>query len=280
LAASEEITAETQSRWQFPPVRVLVVDDGEENRELVTVVLEEIGLKVEGAENGQVAVEKALRDDFAAIFMDVQMPVMDGFTATRQLRLRGLKTPIIALTAHAMKGFEEEIMAVGFSGYVTKPIDIDAMIHKLAELLRARSLDADYSEAQVETVPDGGVVKAAVLATEAPLVSRLAANNPRFRPIVEKFARRLSDQLDNMSKAWAERNFEELASLGHWLKGAGGTVGFDAFTEPALALEQLAKARNEEEIEAAIAGLRRLAGRIELTSVANGGTAAAASSGR
>jgi PAS domain S-box-containing protein len=107
LAASEEIAIESQSRWQFPPARVLVVDDGDENRELVTVVLEEIGLRVEGAENGQVAVEKALRGDFAVIFMDVQMPVMDGFTATRQLRLGGIKTPIIALTAHAMKGFEE-----------------------------------------------------------------------------------------------------------------------------------------------------------------------------
>jgi PAS domain S-box-containing protein len=277
LAASEEISTENQTRWKFPSARVLVVDDGDENRELVTVVLEEIGLKVEGAENGQVAIDKALQQDFAVIFMDVQMPVMDGFTATRQLRLRGLKTPIIALTAHAMKGFEEEIMAVGFSGYLTKPIDIDAMIHKLADLLRARSLDADHSETQLETVIDAEV-EATPPAAEAPLVSRLAANNPRFRPIVEKFVRRLTDQLDAMSKAWDERNFEELASLGHWLKGAGGTVGFDAFTEPAFALEQLAKARNEEEIEAAIVGLRRLAGRIEVASVADGRPAAPASS--
>jgi len=264
LVASEEITAKAPSRWQFPPARVLVVDDGDENRELVTVVLEEIGLKVEGAENGQVAVEKALRENFALIFMDVQMPVMDGFTATRQLRLRGLKTPIIALTAHAMKGFEEEIMAVGFSGYLTKPIDIDEMIQKLADLLRARSVDADDSETQVErAVTD--VEPSAAPAAETPLVSRLVASNPRFRPIVEKFVRRLMDQLDAMSKAWEERNFEELANLGHWLKGAGGTVGFDAFTEPAYALEQLAKAREEEGMEAAIATLRRLAGRIAMS---------------
>ena len=267
LAASEELTTESQSRWQFPPARVLVVDDGDENRELVTVVLEEIGLKVEGAENGQVAVDKALKNDFAVIFMDVQMPVMDGFTATRQLRLSGLKMPIIALTAHAMKGFEEEIMAVGFSGYLTKPIDIDAMIQKLADLLRARSLDADYGEALNErVVADAAEVEAPQPATETPLVSRLAANNPRFRPIVEKFVRRLADQLDAMSKACTERDFEELANLAHWLKGAGGTVGFDAFTEPAYALEQLAKAHKEDEIEAAIVNLRRLAERIELTS--------------
>ncbi len=271
LAASEEITTEDQPRWQFPPARVLVVDDGDENRELVTVVLEEIGLKVEGAENGQVAVEMAQREDFAVIFMDVQMPVMDGFTATRQLRLRGFKTPIIALTAHAMKGFEEEIMAVGFSGYLTKPIDIDAMIHKLADLLRARSLDAAHSGKHIEpAIAMDTEIALRPAEEEPPLISRLAANNPRFRPIVEKFVRRLEDQLDAMSKAWDERNFEELANLAHWLKGAGGTVGFDAFTEPAFGLEQLAKAQNTEEIEAAIAELRRIAGRIVTSSDAYG----------
>ena len=278
LAASEEITAESQTRWRFPSARVLVVDDGDENRELVTVVLEEIGLKVEGAENGQVAVDKALREEFAVIFMDVQMPVMDGFTATRQLRLRGLKTPIIALTAHAMKGFEEEIMAVGFSGYLTKPIDIDVMIQKLADLLRARSLDGDPVEISAETAVVAAEVEATPQAVEAPLVSRLAANNPRFRPIVEKFVRRLADQLEAMSKAWEERNFEELANLAHWLKGAGGTVGFDAFTEPAYSLEQLAKAHNDEDIELAIADLRRLAGRITLTTAVENRTASLPSS--
>jgi PAS domain S-box-containing protein len=263
-AASEEIRQENQVRWEFPKARVLVVDDGDENRELVKVVLEEIGLKVEEAENGQVAVTKALREtDLAVIFMDVQMPVMDGFTATRQLRLRGVTTPIIALTAHAMKGFEEEIMAVGFSGYLTKPIDIDAMIHKLADLLRARSVETDASE------PQDNILTLDAKATrpetdEAPLVSRLAKNNPRFQPIVEKFVRRLADQLDAMSKAWTGRDFDGLASLGHWLKGAGGTVGFDEFTEPAYNLEQLAKARKEEEIESAIVELRRLAARIKI----------------
>ena len=262
LAASEEIATESQPRWQFPPAQVLVVDDGDENRELVTVVLEEIGLKVEGAENGQVAVEKALHKDFAVIFMDVQMPVMDGFTATRQLRLHGLKTPIIALTAHAMKGFEEEIMAVGFSGYLTKPIDIDVLIHKLADLLRARSLDVVPLEEDSRTGRQETESELETVEVEPPLISRLAANNPRFRPIVEKFVGRLGDQLEAMSKAGADRDFEELANLAHWLKGAGGTVGFDAFTEPARVLEQLAKAKNSEAVEAAIGALRRLAGRI------------------
>jgi PAS domain S-box-containing protein len=264
LAASEQTTIENKPRWEFPPAKVLVVDDGDENRELVTLVLEEIGLKVEGAENGEAALEKVLRQDFAVIFMDVQMPVMDGLTATRQLRMRGITTPIIALTAHAMKGFEEEIIAVGFSGYLTKPIDIDAMIHKLAELLRASSLEADHSKETVEmTVSHASLKATAALAGAPPLVSRLA-DNPRFRPIVEKFVGRLAVQLDAMAKAWSLKNFDELAGLAHWLKGAGGTVGLDAFTKPAAELEQLAKAKAPDQIGEKIDELRRLAHRISL----------------
>ena len=279
MALGEEVTQQSQIRWQFPSARVLVVDDGVENRELVTVVLEEIGLSVEGAENGEMGVKKALQESFDVIFMDVQMPVMDGFTATRQLRLRGIKTPIIALTAHAMKGFEQEIMAVGCSGYLTKPIDIDALIQTLADLLSAREIGTVESvQTPAEPAVGVGLQGPPLSFDKTPIMSRLAGNNPRFRPILEKFAHRLSDQLDAMTKSWNERDFDEIASLAHWLKGAGGTVGFDAFTEPAAKLEQLAKAKTAEEIEETIDELRRLAGRIVTSSGDNTGTAQAATS--
>jgi signal transduction histidine kinase len=104
----KEIDAEESYRWQFPQARVLVVDDGEENRELVKLLLEEAGLSVDEAENGQLAVEKAAAGGYDVILMDVQMPVMDGFTAAGILREQGFKIPVIALTANAMKGFEAQ----------------------------------------------------------------------------------------------------------------------------------------------------------------------------
>jgi PAS domain S-box-containing protein len=266
LAFNEETKSHSRTRWQFPSSRILVVDDGAENRELVTVVLEEMGLQVDGAENGKLGVEKALQEAFDVILMDIQMPVMDGYRATKELRREGLRTPIIALTAHAMKGFEQEIMTVGFSGYLTKPIDIDALMQTLADLLGARSAEADGSDkpllkSKIEDQP-----KADSSPVGPPLISRLSSNNPRFRPIIEKFIRRLNEQLDAMTKAWNERNFNEIASLAHWLKGAGGTVGFDAFTEPAAKLEQFAKSKNAEQIEEAIAEVRRLADRVVVSS--------------
>jgi CheY-like chemotaxis protein len=265
LAAHEEMVSDHQTRWQFPCARVprvLVVDDGAENRELVTLVLEEIGLRVDGAENGAVGVEKALQQAFDVILMDMQMPVMDGCTATRHLRQHGLQTPIIALTAHAMKGYEQEIMAAGCSGYLTKPIDIDALIQTLADLLGGQRLDDDATG----TVPAWATADSEPHSTppevEPPLISRLAANNPRFRSIVTKFVQRLNVQLKAMEQAVHNRDFDELASLAHWLKGAGGTVGFDAFTEPAAYLEGLAKARNEDRLDAALQELQRLADRV------------------
>ena len=150
-----------QSRWQFPDARVLVVDDGAENRELIRLLLEEAGLAVDEAENGQIGVEKAVASPYDVILMDVQMPVMDGFTATRKLRQQGLQTAIIALTANAMKGFEQECLDNGYTGYLTKPVEIDRFMDLMADLLNAtpietktatpRETTADHDQSVLET---------------------------------------------------------------------------------------------------------------------------------
>ena len=129
------LNEDEQSHWQFPEGRVLIVDDGAENRELLRLLLQEAGLTVDEAENGQVGVEKAVAGHYDVILMDVNMPVMDGFTATKKLRQHGLKTSIIALTANAMKGFEQECLDAGYSGYCSKPIDIDRFMAQMADLL-------------------------------------------------------------------------------------------------------------------------------------------------
>ena len=245
------------SRWKLPKVRVLIVDDGEENRELVRLLLEEAGALTEQAENGQVAVDKVLARSYDLIIMDLQMPVMDGETATQLLRSRGVKTPIVALTAHAMKGFEQSILAAGFTAYLTKPIDLDKLMATIAGLTGGEQLGSALkktSHLPILTYKAGSVPR-------APVRSRLAGN-PRLRPAVEKFIDRLSGQLDEMERAWQTQDFKTLADLAHWLKGAGGSVGFDAFTEPAMSLEQLAKAGTEEGINEVIGELRDLTARI------------------
>ena len=254
MARTVETVADGTDTWEFPPAKVLVVDDGEANRELVRLVLEDVGMRVSDAENGRVGVEKTLQEGFDVILMDMQMPVMDGFTATRLLRERGLQVPIFALTANAMKGFEKEVLDAGCTGYLTKPVDIDALLQTLAELLGGkriarRSLKKEHPQPISDQRETG--------AMSGPVVSRLA-DHPRLRPVVRKFAQQMPERMDAIEQAFAARDFETLAALAHWLKGSGGTTGFDAFTAPAKALEQAAKAADERQSDALVAQLRQL----------------------
>ncbi|MBX3020907.1 MAG: response regulator [Bdellovibrionales bacterium] len=103
--------------------RVLVVEDSEDNQLLVKLLLTRVGVLSDFANNGQEAVEMALPGKYDFILMDMQMPVKDGYAATRELRQKGYKKPIIALTAHAMKEDRARCLEAGCSDYLTKPID-------------------------------------------------------------------------------------------------------------------------------------------------------------
>jgi PAS domain S-box-containing protein len=260
-AQSTAVNNTSSTQWQFPAAQVLVVDDGAENRELVTLVLQEAGLCVTTAENGQIAVEKALSSHFDLILMDIQMPVMDGYSAIRLLRNHEIDTPVIAFTAHAMKDVEQDCLAAGFSGYLTKPVNIDELLQRLAKLLNGERLQAgvdDTSGVQGHSeIPSTNPLPA----TETALLSRLAGQ-PRFNAIIEKFVVRLKEQLAVMKKARDEKDFDELAKLAHWLKGAGGTVGFDMLVKPAKELEASAKSKSEHDIDTTIMTLQGLTERI------------------
>ena len=222
-------------RWFIPSSRILVVDDGAENREFLSLVLAEQGLWVEEAADGQEALNKAEKENFDLILMDMQMPVLDGFAATRILRQRGVTTPIVALTANAMKGFEQKILDIGCTAYVTKPVEINVLLDKLAELLGGVRLAT--SSVPGENRPED--LKTALKMPARAIVSRLATN-PRLAPIVEKFAMRIDERMAVAELACGRGDCAELAAFGHWLAGAAGTMGYDDFDDPARRLEKLA----------------------------------------
>jgi len=264
IAAPHAGAAATRTRWRIPSARVLVVDDGAENRELLSLVLTEHGLWVEEAENGQVAVDKAAASTFDLVLMDMQMPVLDGYAATRELRRRGVQAPIVALTAHAMKGYEEEVMQAGCTAYLTKPVDIDALLQQVAQLLGGT---AEQPSGQPE--PSVFIDLTELPETHAPIRSRFAGN-ARLVPIVRKFAGRLREQLGNAREAADAGNLAEVERLAHWLAGAAGTVGYDAFTEPAREMEAAAKAGDAAAADGVLQRLSRMAGQLEVPDVAIG----------
>ena len=229
-------------------------------------MLEAAGLRVTQAENGAEALERVAAERFDLVLMDVQMPVMDGYTATRALRQRGDTMPVIAFTANAMKGFEADIEAAGFSGFLTKPVDIDAMLATLAghlggERVEAAVLAEATSAPELLVAPAGSVVPSSPRAEASPVTSRLALH-PKLYHVVRSFAKQLPDKLDAMAAALQRQDLAELEALAHWLKGAGGTVGFDDFYEPARDFEEHAKAAHYAALERGLSELRALASRI------------------
>jgi signal transduction histidine kinase/CheY-like chemotaxis protein/HPt (histidine-containing phosphotransfer) domain-containing protein len=236
-------------------VRILLVEDGETNRKLIGLVLRRAGVHVTTAENGRVGADRALGEPFDLILMDMQMPVMDGYSATTLLRQQGLDVPIIALTAHAMKGDEQRCRSAGCSGYVSKPIDADALLRTVA-----RKLDDARQARGPESAPAAAVRPAPP--READLESTLPMDDPEFREIVADFVQRLHQQLDAMQRALEAPDLPELGRLAHWLKGTGGTAGFPAFTQPSARLEALAKDGPAEQIAPVLAELLELSQRI------------------
>ena len=113
-------------------IRILLVDDSPDNQALIKKLLRMANADVETASNGREGFEKALAGDFTLVLMDLQMPEMDGYEATRELRRRGYAKPIIALTAHAMKEERKKCLENGFDDHLTKPIDRRALIEVLS----------------------------------------------------------------------------------------------------------------------------------------------------
>jgi CheY-like chemotaxis protein len=122
-------------------LRILVVDDALDNQQLLSRYLVKQGAIVEPAENGLVGFKKALAGNYDVVLMDIQMPIMDGYTATQKLRDAGFSKPIIALTAHAMTEVRQKSFDFGYTDHLTKPINAVELFAVIAQHADPRAVN-------------------------------------------------------------------------------------------------------------------------------------------
>jgi len=227
-------TPGTAAEQSTPRLRghVLLTDDSIDNQKLVSMYLEQAGLSVSIANNGEEAVEQALQGDFDLILMDMQMPVMDGLEATATLRDIGDNTPVVALTATAMKEDRLRCQQAGCDGFLAKPIDRQRFYTVLNEYLPEASTSGDKAGA------GNGETDA-------------------FLELVRSFIDGLPAQLEEISAAQNGRAWQRLAAAAHKLKGMGGSFGHPELTELAAQLEVAAKRESADESQQLVTTLKQ-----------------------
>jgi signal transduction histidine kinase/CheY-like chemotaxis protein len=222
--------------------RVLLVEDNPVNRQFALAVLKTVGAMVSVAVDGSEAVRMAAEDEHDLILMDCQMPVMDGYEATRRIRAAGNTTPVIALTANAMEGDRDRCAAAGMDDYLAKPIRPDTL--RAAVAARARRPVARSLEAEV------GV-------DEAEITARIGGDPELLADISRLFVTHSPEMLDALRTAAAAGNGPAMASAAHALKGSIGNFTQGRPFEFARALEKTAEAGNVAAAHAAIPALER-----------------------
>jgi len=202
--------------------KVLLVEDNDFNQQVATELLSLMGMEVSLAVDGRQAIEKVHGGAFDVVLMDLQMPVMDGYEATRQLRAeaRFADLPILAMTAHAMLPERERCLALGMNDYITKPINPDELFSTLAGWLR-RSDGCRTPQQPEETVPVHAPVG---LSWEAGLAS-FSGNAELHDKMLRRFLELKPDAAGEIKAALAEGDAEAAARLAHSMIAVAGTIG-------------------------------------------------------
>jgi diguanylate cyclase (GGDEF)-like protein len=215
--------------------RVLVAEDGEDNQQLITHMLRTAGIEVVIAPNGLIAVGLATSQPFDLVLMDMQMPELDGYAATKRLRESGYKKPIVALTANAMSDDRAKCLGSGCDDYVAKPIQLSMLMTVLSRFLTSVAVQPPSEDAAAA----GECIRRE---QEKRLTSALAESD-KFRGVLEKFVARLPQRIDEIQKLLDAQDMEQLVRAVHQVKGAAGGYGFPDIT--------LAASRAEESIKRA-----------------------------
>jgi signal transduction histidine kinase/DNA-binding NarL/FixJ family response regulator len=227
--------------------RILLADDSEDNRFLILSYLKLSGSAIDVAENGAVAVELFQAGQYDIVLMDVEMPVMDGYAATRAIRaieqIRGAAaTPVLALTAHALAGMAQRSVEAGFTEVLTKPIRRVTLLEALAK----------YPNSESSRTSDSGVPVVKILVEEG------------LEDVAPGYLAKRRAEVAAYREALAQNNMDTIKKMAHRMKGTGAGYGFPVLTELGAALEQSAIGHDTDKIRRKLDELAKYLGTIEL----------------
>jgi FOG: CheY-like receiver len=253
-AAANRPTAAAVGTGSEAPLQelcILLAEDSADNCTITLAYLEDTPYRVEIAETGAIACEKFKSGHYDLVLMDRQMPIMDGLTATRTIRAWEQAndrppTPIIALTASALKGDREMCLAAGCTAFLTKPIKQEVLLQAIKE----NSIVAPPSSKEESSRMDTILVRA----------------NPKFADRIPAYLQNCRQNGIAMLDALDRVDFETVKFLGHQMRGSGGAYGFQAITDIGAALQQAAESADTDASRKWVGELSNYLDRVETIS--------------
>ncbi|MCG8612727.1 MAG: ATP-binding protein, partial [Pseudomonadales bacterium] len=249
--STHHVLDEPEPAWNayFKPARILVVEDNETNQQVAQEVLQRVGLDVRIAVNGIDAVKKVYDEHFDLVLMDIQMPEMDGYQTTREIRQfsRFKSLPIIAMTAHAMRSDQEKCLAAGMNDHISKPIDPDALYQVLAQWLALDDSRSISESANSSTIPlefpahftPGLDIKLGL--------AKIHNNGYLYRKLIAEFLEEHKQTADKLTDLLQQEDHEKATAMVHKIRGAAGNLGATKVFESATELEAVLIAGDDPE---------------------------------
>ncbi|MDH5445115.1 MAG: response regulator [Gammaproteobacteria bacterium] len=208
---------------------ILLVEDNKTNQNLIASLLRKMGASVTCANDGKEAMELALRQQYDLIYMDMQMPVMSGLEAIKQLRANYYRAPIVALTANATREDRQSCLDAGCNDYLTKPVNRE----------RLYSLTAKYLD-----IDETGIIEEVI----QPIHSELLHKDSVINHLLQDFIHELSRMMTNIKMAFVDEQWQSMQETAHDLKGMGGGFGYPQLSDLAEHLELALKQQNYEQV--------------------------------
>jgi two-component system sensor histidine kinase/response regulator len=229
--------------------RILLVEDNELNQEVATELLRDAGFVVDLAENGQIALNKIRVIDYDIVLMDMQMPVMDGVTATVEIRkeLRFQHLPVVAMTANAMQGDRDRCMAAGMNDHVAKPIEPEDLWVALLKWIKPQHLISVTTEPKAQAIQDALLPSGIDGLDMANGLRRVLGKKPLYLSMLRKFVAGQKTATAKILEALDGNDWSGAERFAHTLKGVSGNIGATGLQQLAEKLESSIKENSSRE---------------------------------